>query len=187
MFLYHYFEKSKGPFLSIMDLPHEQAIETLGQIQERNVNLVNPRKHWFLNTRRGLEKKVRDLFVEKGGKPERTSPYYMTLGECDAMKTWYEDPGVIRISVSEFNPKTVSFTYGDMLPVFNPELDEGEEFRANVYLYGEILQVIERHGLPEEPDYNLREGIYPQGAPIFHFLKYVEAHIWSDEVVQRYR
>jgi hypothetical protein len=187
MYLYHYFEKARGPFLSITDLPHDQALRKLDEIQKINLNLVNPRKEWFLLKRHELEKEVRELFIKKGGKPVRKHPFYMTVGEIESMSTWYADPAFIKISIEEFDLDTVSFTYGDMFPIFNPDLNDEKEFRNNIYKYGEIINIIKKYGHPENIKYNLREGIYPFGAPMNHFLKYVEAHIWSDEVVKRYR
>jgi len=187
MYLYHYFEKAKGPFLSIMDLSYDQAFKELSYIQEKNKNLVNPRKKWFLSTRRELEYKVRNLAIEKGSKPVRLSPFYMTLGKCDEMSTWFEVPAVIKIHISEFNLDELSFTYGDMFPVFNPDLNDGKEYRENVYNFEEIINIIDKYGYPECIPHNLRDGIHPVDAPINHFLKYVEAHIWSDDVVSRYR
>lgn len=187
MYLYHYYEKSKGPFLSISDLPHDDAINKLKEIRKRNPNLVNPHMEWFLSRRHEMEQTVRDLFCKKGGKPVRMHPFYMTVGEIHSMGTWYSDPACIRIHIDELDPDTVSFTYGDMFPVFNPDLDDGKEYRNQVYRYDEILDIIDKYGYPENIDYNLREGVYPKGAPMNHFLKYVEAHIWSDEVIDKFR
>ncbi len=187
MYLYHYFEKSKGPFLSISDLPFPEARKKLKDIQMENPNLVNPRIDWFLSERYKMEDYVRKLFIERGGKPIRKHPLYMTVGEIKSMSTWYSYPECIKISISEFDLDTVSFTYGDMFPVFNPNLNDGKEYRCNVYKYNEILEVIRKYGYPQNIEYNLREGIFPVGAPINHLLKYVEAQIWSDEVVSRYR
>lgn len=170
-----------------MDLPYDKALRKLNEIQAINFNLVNPRKEWFLSTRRELEKQVRELFIQKGGKPIRKNPFYMTVGECNSMGTWYEEPAIVKISISEFDLNAVSFTYGDMFPIFIPELNDGKEYRENVYRYDEIIRIIDKYGYPENIEYNLREGIHPTGAPLYHFLKYVEAHIWDDKVVNRYR
>lgn len=187
MYLYHYFEKARGPFLTISDLPHEKALLVLNEIQTVNVNLVNPRKEWFLHKRHELERRVRELFIRKGGKPVREHPFYMTVGEVESMSTWYMDPAVIEIHIEEFDPATVSFTYGDMFPIFNPDLDDGMEYRNTVYTYDEIVRMIQRYGYPEKIEYNLREGINQVGAPMNRYLKYVEAHVWSDDVAAKYR
>jgi len=168
-------------------LPHDEAVKTLGEIQKINPNLVNPQIEWFLSQRREMENKVRELFIKKGGKPKRAFPYYMTVGEDKYLSTWFNEPCSLKIDISEFDLDTVSFTYGDMFPVFNPKLNDGKEYRNNVYKYDEIVKIIEKYGYPEEIEYSFREKIYPPDAPVNHYLKFVEAHIWDDETVARFR
>jgi hypothetical protein len=103
------------------------------------------------------------------------------------MPTWYNEPAYIKIHISEFDPETISFTYGDMFPAFNPELDDGMEYRSNVYFYDEILQLIKKYGYPEKVKYSIKDAVYPKSAPINHFLKYIEAHVWSDDVPEKYK
>ncbi len=187
MYLYHYFERSKGPFLTVSELAFEEALNVLTEIQKANPNLVNPRKEWFIKRRYEMEALVREKFIIKGGKPLRKAPFYMTLGEDPYMNTWYNEPESIKIHISEFDLSTVSFTYGDMFPVFNPELDDGMEYRGNVYFFDEIVGLIEKYGYPEKINYSFRDGIFPKDAPVNHYLKYVEAHVWSDDVPEKYR
>lgn len=180
MYLYHYFERSRGPFKAISDLPNEDAVEVLSNIRKTNPDLVHPNMLWFLNRRRELEAAVRDMFIEKGGKPVRLYPHYMTVERADSMKTWYLEPECLKIDITEFNLESVSFTYGDMFPVFNPNLDDGREYRKQVYKYDEIVEIIEKYGYPQEVEAD-------PNIPVGHLLKYVEAHIWSDEVIDIYR
>jgi len=179
MQLYHYFERARGPFLTIMDLPYEAAVSAFAEINQTNPNLVPQDVDWFLERRRELEAIVREMFAAKGGKPRRKAPHYMTVERADCMKSWYLDPAHIQIGIEEFDPATVSFTYGDMFPVFNPRLDDGREYRRNVYTYDEIIGLIAKYGYPQQTE--------PPNAPTHCRLKYVEAHIWSDKVVGAYR
>jgi hypothetical protein len=71
VFLYHYFEKAKGPFLTVSELPYEEALNVLTEIQRNNPNLVNPHKEWFIKRRYEMEALVREKFISKGGKPTR--------------------------------------------------------------------------------------------------------------------
>ena len=180
MNLYHYFEKSRGPFLTVSDLSDENAVSVFSDIQNTNPSLVPPDIKWFLTRRRELENTVRQLFIKKGGEPKRRFPHYMTVEIADSMKAWYIEPEYLKIGIDEFDLKTVSFTYGDMFPVFNPKLNDDSEYRFNVYRYDEITEIIKKYGYPQET-----ENI--QNAPVQHLLKYVEAHIWSDEIVEKYR
>ncbi len=54
--------------------------------------------------------------------------------------------------------------------------EEGKEYRKTVYTYDEILQIIDKYGLPQ--DWN-DDGVHgPE--------RYIEAHVWTDEPVRRY-
>ena len=177
MYLYHYFEKERGPFLTTSDLSYNEAVDVLLEINKTNPNLVHPDMDWFLTRRRKLENVVRQQFIQKGGKPIRQVPHHMTVENCDYMKTWYLEPCYLKIHISEFDVSTISFTYGDMFPVFNTRLDKGEEYRNQVYTYDEIVKIIEKYGLPQSPAKQHE----------FKSECYVEACIWSDEVVNFYR
>ena len=180
MRLFHYFEKSRGPFLAITELPQEEAMNILSEIARENPNLVHPNPEWFLTKRRELETIVRDKFIEKGGKPVRIAPHYMTVEKADCMNSWYNEPECIEIDVKEFDLSVISFTYGDTFPIFNNLLDNGEEYRNNVYRYDEIINIINKYGYPQETE-------HIQNVPMNYLLKYAEAHIWSDDVVKKHR
>ena len=71
----------------------------------------------------------------------------------------------------------LSFTYGDSMPTFSPTINDGREYRHQLYTYKEILKIIDKYGLPQ--DWN-DDGKYgPE--------RYIEVHVWSDETVGRYR
>ena len=186
-YLYHYYEKSLPPFRSITSLPFEKAAEILRVQQSENPNRTHPNIEWFLNRRYEMEKTVRDKFIAIGGKPVNAAPVYLTLGANAGMKTWFSENEFIKIPVSEFDLDTVSFTYGDSFAVFNPSLNTGEEWWGQVYHYNEILKLIEKYGYPEDPVYDSINGIFPKNKPINQYLKYIEAHVWGDEVPDRYR
>jgi hypothetical protein len=187
-YLYHYYESTVAPFLSYADLSYDEALEMIKAQLERDPHNVNPRPEWFISRRREMESKVRKAFIAKGGKPQKQYPYYMTLGVHDAMKTWFGDAAVLRIPADEFDLDTVSFTYGDMFAVMNPALNTGEPYWGQVYTYPEIVEVIVEYGFPEPTDYNARRDNWKLGGVYLNqLLKYVEAHIWSDDVTRKYR
>ena len=185
--LYHYYELSLPPLRSITSLPFDEAATVLRAYQAQDPHLTHPNIEWFLKRRYEMEKIVRDKLIAVGGKPINAAPVYLTLGANEGMKTWFTGAAWLRIPVSEFDLDTVSFTYGDMFPVFNPALNTGEEWWEQVYNYDGIMKMIDRHGWPEDPVYNSRKGIFPADKPINHHLKYIEAHVWNDEVLDRYR
>ena len=176
MFLYHYFEKSNKPFLSLSALPLEEAAEIQNRLVSENKTFAAQRYDGYLPRRRELEKIVRSLFIEKGGKPKKETPHYFVIGECPWLATWYEQSDYIKIPVSEFDLQTVSFTYGDTFPTFSPNVSDGMEYRNTVYTYEEILMIIEKYGMPQDK----------WSKPVFAQPCYVEAQVWSDEPVLRY-
>ena len=177
MFLYHYFEKSKKPFLSLSALALEEAAEIQNRLISENKTFAAQRNEGYLSRRRELEKIVRSLFIEKGGKPEKETPHYFVIGECPWLATWYEQSDYVKIPVSEFDLQTVSFTYGDTFPTFSPNVSDGMEYRNTVYTYEQILLIIEKYGMPQDK----------WDKPVFAQPCYVEAQVWSDEPVLRYK
>ena len=190
-YLYHYFDKNGPPLRTITSLPFEEAEKILRAV----IAAENPDKKefiewfpkWHLTRRYEMEMIVRDIFISIGGKPVNAAPVYFTLGENRGMKTWYRDPDWIKIPVSELEPGTVSFTYGDTFAVFNPECNTGEEWWGQVYHYEDILKLINKYGCPEDPEYDMINRILPKDKPINQYLKYIEAHVWSDEALDKYR
>ena len=130
---------------------------------------------------------LRERFIAIGGKPVRTSPVYFTLGANKGMETWFDEPDYIKIAVSEFEPNSVSYTYGDSFAVFNAALNTGEEYWGNIYRYEEILKLVNKYGFPEDPLYDMKNRIFPKDKHINHCLKFIEAHVWDDAVFEKYR
>ena len=166
--------------------PIERAREIL-TLQKAAGKFHNPDIDGFLLKRYSRDQKLRDLFIEHSGRPQRENPIYMFLGEHHQWESAYENPAVIRIPMDEFDPMTVSFTYGDSFAVLNPELFTDEEYWNKIYFVDEILEVIERLGIPPYVEYDFKHGIYPADKHINKHLKYVEAHVWADDVLSRYR
>ena len=104
IYLSHYYEKSIGAFnnLSEMNIEEAQKIQ-----DELNGVFASQRNMEYLNRRRFLEQLVRDLFVRKGGKPERETPYYMVIGECPWLKTWYKESSFVKMPISDFDLNTI--------------------------------------------------------------------------------
>ena len=186
MFLYRYYEKSIGPFMSLTALPIEDARNVL-QAKRAAGKFGNPNIEGFLRNRYEKDAQLRKSFIARGGTPRRTNPIYMTLGAHPQWESAYEEPTVIRIPLHEFARAHVSFTYGDSFAVFHAELFGEEEYWNKVYFADEILEVIERLGFPPYVEYDFKRGIYPADKPINHHLKYVEAHVWDDETLDKYR
>lgn len=180
MFLYHYFDKTTGPFRNLSDLPMEEAKAVLNAIKKEKPNTQSAgRDAEYMERRQYYEEILRNEFIKKGGVIKRNIPHYMVVEHSPWLSTWFENSGFIKIPIEEFDLKTVSFTYGDSHPTFSlwPRKDDWKEYRRQLYTYDEILVIIKKYGLPQDWNDDGRHG--PE--------RYVEAHIWSDETIDKYR
>jgi len=180
MYLYHYYDSGIGPFVNLSELPMDEANEVLRQIRtERPKNQSAQRDGDYMFRRYMYEDILKKVFIKRGGVIKRSPPHYMVVGHSPWLATWFENCSCIKIPIEKFDLSTVSFTYGDSHPTFSPwpRDDDWKEYRRKLYTYDEIVKVIKRHGLPQ--DWN-NDGKYgPE--------RYVEAHIWNDEPIGKYR
>lgn len=180
MFLYHYFDKKIGPFMNISELSLEQSNQILNRIKEEKPTTQSAQRDAEYMFRRHMyEDIIRKEFMKKGGIVNRNVPHYMVVEHSPWLSTWFEDSDYIKIPIEEFDQKTVSFTYGDSHPTFSPwpREDDWKEYRRKLYTYDEILVIIKKYGLPQ--DWNNDGKFGPE--------RYIEAHIWSDETINKYR
>lgn len=84
-FLYHYYEQKNGPFRNITEMGFEKAVDIQASIQE---GWNSKRDKNYIKTRFSLEKRLKEHFILKGGKPSRNDPFYFTLGECKWAESW---------------------------------------------------------------------------------------------------
>ncbi len=167
-FLTHYYAAEIGPFVNLSDLPPEEAEKVLEQIRQTQNTFASRRTRDYLKIRRELEAKMRVLFIQNGGQPERDQPHYMILGTCEWAKTWYDGGAELQIPLAYFPSEIVSFTYGDTFPAMRYQ--DGKPYRKQVYTLDEIPALIQEFGLPQEwnPDGKLGPD------------RYIEAQIWSN-------
>ena len=178
MTLYHYFDQRTGPFRSLSDLPMEEAKALLEEIKAtRPLSQSAQRHNKYVEYRHNCENIIRREFEKKGGVIKRQPPHYMVVEHSPWLSTWFEDCGVIKIPIEEFDLATVSFTYGDSMPTFSPSIQDGKEYRHQLYTYPEILDVIARYGLPQDWNDDGKHG--PE--------RYIEVHVWNDEPICWYR
>ncbi len=144
---------------------------------ERPDSLCAQRNDEYVKRRHNCERMLREAFAAKGGIMEIDSPHYMVLGYSPWLSTWFEECDYIKIPVDEFDLRTVSFTYGDSMPTFSDKVNDGKEYRKKVYMYDEILEIIDKYGMPQEWNDGGKYG--PE--------RYIEAHVWSDKVIEKYK
>lgn len=166
--LCHYYDCSQGPFRNLSDLPEAEAERVLNAIRAQGMGFASQRAVDYLSIRRGLEQRVRELFIEKGGQPRRERPHYMILGACDWVKSWYVAGCELCIPIANFAAEHVSFTYGDTFPAMR--YGDGKPTRGKVYTMAELPVLVAEFGLPQicNPDGKLGPD------------RYIEAQVWDD-------
>jgi len=174
MYLYHYYEKKKGPFRNLSSLDADKANDILKQLKEDKSLFASQRSDDYLFIRRELENKVREIFIGKGGKPGLSFPHYMTLGSCEWLKSWYNEGTELKIPLSEFDERQLSFTYGDLFPTMR--FNDGKIYRGQVYTRSEILRLIDEIGFPQEWNPDGEKG--PE--------RYIEVQVWDEDIVKKY-
>ena len=79
MFLYHYFEKEKGPFLSLSDLTDEEAYNIHVSLQEgSNAFARRNADGMYMHWRRMCEAKLRSLYSKRRKHYSRNPALYDT-------------------------------------------------------------------------------------------------------------
>lgn len=173
-YLFHYYEASRGPFRSLTMLPPVEAESILNELRSRNDLFASRRAQDYLAVRRELEDGVRELFIQKGGRPRLERPYYMVLGACPWLQSWYAHGRELRIALSVFEADAVSFTYGDTFPAMR--YADGQPYRRQVYRLDEIPGLIRRYGLPQTWNPDGSKG--PD--------RYIEAQVWDAAPIRKY-
>lgn len=180
MFLYHYYDSSIGPFVNISGSSFEEADLIIGRIKkDKPKTQCAQRDSEYMFRRRMYEDILKKEFMKKGGIIKRNFPHYMVAEHSPWLASWFENSMYVKIPIEEFDLSTVSFTYGDSHPTFSPwpRDDDWKEYRRKLYTYSEIVKIIQTYGLPQDWNNDGRYG--PE--------RYVEAHIWSDETIDKYR
>ena len=177
-FLYHYYELDNGPFQNITEHGFETAINIQNQIT-KGWNSKRPDN--YIELRFALENRIRKEFISKGGKPNRNDPFYFTLGECTWAGSWYINPGVVKIPLSDFKSEHISFTYPDSMVSFQfydePKLETyRKDCNGQVFLLNEISSIITKYGLPSEKKSESEERL--------KYDKYIEVQVWDDSIVK---
>jgi len=190
IYLYHYFAKERGPFLSISDLPAEEAKKVIYNFQrdwaenEGREYVENESDFGGQELRRLIEIEMRQKFSKKCGKILKKYPYYLILRNDDPLMSdgadlrgLYKNGDLIKISVEEFDMSTVSFTYGDSTQNSDPGTFSDKSYWNQVYTYDEIFEIIKKYGwITKGNNIGWRDPYY------------IEAQAWSeDSVFDEYR
>ena len=150
MVLYHYYDRSAGPFHNLSEVPRDEANDILRHIQREKPAVQSAmRDDDYMFRRHMYEDILKKEFIKKGGVVKRSPPHYMVVEHSPWLASWYEDSACIRIPIEAFDLATISFTYGDSHPTFSPwpRDDDWKEYRRKLYTYQEIVDIIAKYGL----------------------------------------
>jgi hypothetical protein len=185
-YLTHYYSTDQEPFQSLSALSDEEALEIMKKLCDDTPygeRFKNPIR--YLENRKATEQWVREEFMKKGGKPKDPYPIPMVLG----WSKWLveaapdrEKHGEIRIPLSVFTERDVSFTYPDsMISRWFGREKPAEYYQAElhgkIFTRSEILSIVEKRGMPEE---EWETNLPPNLAP------YIEAQIWNHDLLYEY-
>ena len=193
-YLYHYYEKNREPFLSITEADETNSRFIMDRIGQSPLLFnrfdTSQKREFYSLFRNYTEKKIRSMFIEKGGRPSLEFPRYMTLGPTNYFLFWYEETEVIEIPLEEFDDTVISFTYPDsMITLMLAEnqyealssynVSNIEQYKrphhGKVFIRSELQNVIEKYGMPDTDARKNNPG-----------NRVIEAQIWDLEVIQKY-
>ncbi len=186
----HYYAAEDQPFHNLCDLNEDDLADVLAKLNARrrgdgDFKRVFGRR--YMELRRRTEAKLRGLFEERGGRPERQSPHYFVLGECEWFSGLYPDARRVALDWRGLSPEIASFTYPDSFvsmrlgPEFGLPDDPREPYHERVFLLNELADVVAEFGIPDGAkdetyvDYQNRK-----------FEKYIEVQVWSDAPIAEF-
>jgi hypothetical protein len=180
----HYHRAARPPFLNLSDLSPSELQDVIGWLQaERTAGLsarvFGPR---YMDFRSRTEEKLRSLFLDAGGRPERLVPHYFVLGTS----AWYEglsdDMVSVVLPLADLPTDVTSVTYPDSFTAMGLAPDyglpyESRPYHGRVYRLEQLPELIGTYGLPvdEHPGTSGYHGYHNR-----IFEKYVEVQLWSD-------
>ena len=186
-FATHYHLSDKAPFLNLSDLNEEQLAKVVEDLAKRRAesgdfNRVYGKR--YMQLRRKTEERLRNLFIEAGGKPQRQSPHYFVLGESYWFKHLCPSTEEVSIPLSYFQSESVSITYPDSFVAmgFLAEFGlphEEKPYHGKVFQLEDLPGLVETYGLPSD-DYRKQYNNYVNE----EFEKFIEIQVWDDSPLE---
>ena len=172
-FLTHYYHDL--PFRCLTDLPTHEMVQDISKMQSKRLVPRRLMRPIYFMERRRYERKMREQFMAKGGKPVRRNPHYMVLGESDIWAR--QHPKSIKIPLLEMPSDIVSFTYTDSWYAYvdfdlNRRPVPRKPQYEMVYRCDELVDLIGEFGWPGDRA--------ESGTSCSHDY-YIEAQVWADE------
>ena len=144
-FLTHYYKTGNPPFRSLSALADSEALKIASEFQNETALVYRRFKKYELYwlERRETERWLRNEFIKKGGQPKEEYPQYMVLGTSSYISEGYDDMcSEIRIPLSEFSEREISFTYPDSMVSRWLEQQKHEIYFQSAY-HGKVFTLTE--------------------------------------------
>ena len=187
----HYHRSVRRPFLNLSELSEAKLASVLAELAASQEQRASSRRFGprYMALRRATEAHARELFVSRGGRPQRQAPHYFVLGSSAWFAGLYRDVSEVRLTVSDLPALETSFTYTDSITALGLGADIGVPSAApahcgRVYRLDELLEVIAHYGMPDDAAPATATGyLGHQTRPVD---AYVEVQLWSDTPVRAY-
>lgn len=184
-FATHYYLPDRAPFLNLSDL---DADATAAVYREMALLRAAGKQHRpfgrrYTEWRSLTEKRLRELFVARGGRPERDAPHYFVFGESPWFEHLADGMRAIRVPLASLPHNVTSVTVPDSFTA----MEFGERFgfpaapnpsHGRVFLLDELDEVVAEFGNPA-PSWQTRHVDWQE----WPAAAYIEIQLWSDAPV----
>ncbi|MGQ7262592.1 hypothetical protein [Vreelandella sp. V005] len=173
-FATHYYLTEIGPFRRLSELPAGSEDPVFLDLLTRHQRESGYRRRYgsnYIEVRREVEARLRELFVARGGKPPRRHPFYLVLGESPWFRDLNANQSGLKILLSELDLETTSLTYPDSFIALSRD---DKPYFNHVFLLSEINELVTRFGIPEN-DYVVPYERYWET----DFELYIEVQLWD--------
>lgn len=184
-FVTHYHLADREPFLNLSDLDDMAADEVMAELTLLRKGGVQHRLFGrkYLTMRRQVEERLLELFIEGGGRPERTAPHYFVLGESAWFRGLAQNMNEFRLEISDLPYDQTSITIPDSFtameigPSFGLPL-EPRPYHGHVYRLDEVGELVTRYGT-----FNTEAEKNYSGYERRENENFVEVQLWSDQPI----
>jgi hypothetical protein len=187
-FVTHYHLPDRLSFLNLSDLDEPHLTDVMAELMYQRKEARQHRLfgRTYMKMRHLVQARLYRLFVQAGGRPERSSPHYFILGESPWFRGLAVNMQDVRLPLTALPHSQTSVTYPDSFAAMEvgPAFDlphEHRPYHGQVFRLDELPDLIATYGLPVSDADDDYTGYERRTAE-----KYIEVQLWSDEPVRTY-
>lgn len=170
----HYYLSEFGPFKSLSSLPGGSESAVFNDLLTRHQRDTGYRRRFgkeYIDRRQETERKLRALFIGRGGNPKSAYPIYLTLGPSQWFKGLNDKHQEILIPLSKLPADATSLTFPDsFMTISRPD----KPYYNQVFFLSEIADMVDKFGLPKN-DHLVPYNRYWET----DFELYIELQVWD--------